>query len=233
MLTVATWNVLHRVHAENWRDAADDWPEEPRRIAGIAALVAARPEEVIALQEVSGDQLAALRAALPGRSVHVLRYPRIPRLRRGRAELSDVAEHLVVVADASSRLVRAESFDNDPGNGALAVQVGALLVIATHVTGDRRRTEQLAQLTKFADSSPVVLLGDFNTDRETVLSALGAEFAAAELPPGSPPTRPRRSGSKSQVIDHIVARGANVGPATVLPTPAWSDHNLLSAPLRF
>ncbi|MEV0245854.1 endonuclease/exonuclease/phosphatase family protein [Nocardia sp. NPDC050712] len=230
MITVATWNVLHRVHAENWR-GEERWPEEAERIAGVTALVAARAETVIALQEVSGDQLASLREALPERDIHMLRYPRIPRLRRGVAELDDIAEHLVLVVDRPSRLLSAEAFANDPGNGALAVQVGGLLVIATHVTGDRRRTEQFAQLAKLADSSPVVLLGDFNADRETVLRGLGEGFTGAELPAGSPPTRPRLSGSKSQVIDHVIVRGASPSAATVVPTPGLSDHNLIHAAL--
>ncbi|WP_194814744.1 endonuclease/exonuclease/phosphatase family protein [Nocardia sp. XZ_19_385] len=234
MITVATWNVLHRVHAENWRDADTQWPDESERIADITARVASRPETVIALQEVSGDQLAALRVALPDRAIHVLRYPRVPRLRRGNAELSDPTEHLVLVVDGLSRLLSAEPFDNDPGKGAVVVQVGELTVIATHVTGDDRRTGQFAHLTKLASTmGPVVLLGDFNVDRDTVESALGSGFTVAQLPPDSAPTRPRTASTKSQFIDHVVVRDATVTDAAVHPAPGLSDHNLLSATLTF
>jgi hypothetical protein len=38
VITVATWNVLHRVHAENWgEDVLVRWPQEPQRIDHVAA----------------------------------------------------------------------------------------------------------------------------------------------------------------------------------------------------
>ncbi|WP_433683227.1 endonuclease/exonuclease/phosphatase family protein [Nocardia sp. CA-119907] len=231
MITVASWNVLHRVHAENWgSDIAARWPDEAARIAAVTDWLAARPEQVIALQEVSGDQLASLRSTLPGRDIHALRYPRVPHPRSGTSPLRDRTEHLVLLIDGSGREVAAESFDNDPGNGALAVETAGMVFLATHVTGDPRRTRQLARLAELAaPGRATVLLGDFNIDRDTVASALGADFAIADLPADSVPTRPRTSGTKSQFIDHVVVRGATVTDAAVVAVDGLSDHNFVRA----
>ncbi|MFX0575416.1 endonuclease/exonuclease/phosphatase family protein [Nocardia nepalensis] len=231
MITVASWNVLHRVHAENWgSDIATRWPDEGVRIAAVTDWIAGRPEQVIALQEVSGDQLASLRSALPDRDIHALRYPRVPHPRSGTSPLQDRTEHLVLVVAGSGREVAAESFDNDPGKGALAVETAGMVFVATHVTGDPRRTRQLARLAELAPPDRVsVLLGDFNIDRDTVASALGADFAIVDLPADSLPTLPRTSGTKSQFIDHVVVHGATVQDAAVLAVGGLSDHNYLRA----
>ncbi|MFI1062154.1 MULTISPECIES: endonuclease/exonuclease/phosphatase family protein [Streptomyces] len=233
MITVASWNVLHRVHAENWgEDVLRGCPAESERIAAVTALLVGRDEHVIALQEVSGDQLASLRLALAGRSIHALRYPRVPAPRHGSCSLRDPEEYLVLLVDGPSREVTAESFEDDPGKGALAVETAGTLIVATHVSGDQRRTRQLARLAELAASSrgyAAILLGDFNTDRATVASALGTGFAVADLPPDGLPTRPRTSGSKSQWIDHVVVRGAVVSNAAVERMEGLSDHNLVRA----
>jgi len=225
VITVATWNVLHRVHAQNWgEDVARRRPDESARIAAITALLAARTEQVIALQEVSGDQLASLRDALPDRTFHTLRYPRVPKSRRGPSPLHDLTEYLVLLVDGPGQEVSAESFPDDPGKGALAVRIAGTLVVATHVSGDRRRTRQLARLAAIA-SGPTVLLGDFNTDRATVAAGLGAGFAVADLPPEALPTRP----GTSRWIDHVVVRGVVAGDAAVEDVGGLSDHNLVRA----
>jgi endonuclease/exonuclease/phosphatase family metal-dependent hydrolase len=240
VITVATWNVLHRLHAQNWgEEVVGRWPQERDRIAAIAARLAARTEQVIALQEVSGDLLAALRLALPGRTVHTLRYPRVPKARRGVDPLSDPREYLVLLVDGPSRQVAAEPFDDDPGKGALAVEVAGLLVVATHVSGDRRRRRQLARLAELVatpQERPAVVLGDFNTDRVTAASALGAGFAVAALPPDALPTRPRAADRGSvappQWIDHVIVRGAGVRDARVESAEGLSDHNLVRATIE-
>ncbi|MEU4341111.1 endonuclease/exonuclease/phosphatase family protein [Nocardia sp. NPDC023852] len=233
VITVATWNVLHRVHAENWyEDVATRWPDEGARIAAITARVAERTEQVIALQEVSGDQLAGLRLALPGRTFHALRYQRLPTPRRVPSSLLDGGEYLVVLTEEPSRELAAESFAQDPGKGALVVDAAGLVVIATHVTGDRRRATQLARLTELASTTiehATVLLGDFNTDRGSVAAGLGDGFAVAESVPGGLPTRPRESGAKSQHIDHVAVRGAHITDLTVDDMGGVSDHNLVHA----
>lgn len=229
MITVATWNVLHRIHAQNWgEDATDRWPDEAERIAAITASLAGRTEHVIALQEVSGDQLAGLRQGLPERTVHTLRYPRVPAPRRGASPLTDPAEYLVLLTDGAARPVAAEPFPDDRGKGLLAVRAAGALVIATHVSFGPRRTGQLARLAKLAGESlgPVVLLGDFNADPDTVTTELGRAFTAAGLGPDEPPTRP---GGKSPFIDHVIVRGAAVTGGAVEDVNGLSDHNLLSA----
>ncbi len=233
VISVVTWNVLHRVHAENWYDEVGQrWPDEGARVAAVTEAVVARGERVVALQEVSGDQLAALRRALPGRVVHTLRYPRVPRSRRIETALRDRDEYLVVLADRGSRLLTAAAFADDPGKGAMVVRVDGLTVIATHVTGDGRRGGQLARLAELAARAggPVALIGDFNTDRETVSAALGSEFTVA-APPSEIPTRPRTSGTKSQFIDHIVTLGATAAEVIVEDVRGLSDHNLVRAEL--
>lgn len=226
MITVATWNLLHRVHAENWAEPVTlRWPDEAERVAAITARVAALPAQVVALQEVSGDQLASLRAALPTRTIHAFRYPRVPTPRTGRDLLHDRTEHLVLLTDRPSTRLAAHSFRDDPGKGALAVDVAGTTVIATHVSGDRRRTGQLAHLSDLAPRS-AVLLGDFNTVRGTIENGLGPGFTAARFPADSLPTRP---GSSRGFIDHVVTRGARASAATVEDSGGLSDHNIVHA----
>ncbi|MBF6468371.1 endonuclease/exonuclease/phosphatase family protein [Nocardia beijingensis] len=233
MITVATWNVLHRVHAENWyEDVATRWPDEGARIAAVTARVAERTERIIALQEVSGDQLASLRMTLPDRTFHAMRYQRLPTPRRMPSSLLDGGEYLVVLTAEPSREVTAESFTQDRGKGALVVDAGGLTVIATHVTGDRRRADQLTRLAELATGAPAqatVLLGDFNTDRAAVATGLGDDFVVAECVADALPTRPRSSGTKSQHIDHVVVHGASVTTASVDDVGGVSDHNLVHA----
>ncbi|MFE6863447.1 endonuclease/exonuclease/phosphatase family protein [Nocardia sp. NPDC057668] len=229
-MTVASWNVLHRVHADNWAsEIAGRWPDETDRIAAVTALVAGRADQVIALQEVSGDQLADLRKSLPERTFHTLRYPRVPRPKQVASQLSEGFEALVLIVDGPSRTLAAEPFDNDPGNGALVVEVAGVRVIATHVTGDNRRNRQFARLAELATPGPAVLLGDFNADSSTVATALGADFEIAVFAPDGPATRPRTTTSKSQFIDHVITRGLAVREAAVVPVAGVSDHNLVRA----
>ncbi|WP_232248227.1 endonuclease/exonuclease/phosphatase family protein [Streptacidiphilus rugosus] len=227
---------LHRIHAENWGgDVATHYPDEAARIAMITARLAERAEQVITLQEVSGDQLAALRAALPGRTFHSLRYPRVPRPRTDAPfPLHDPAEHLVLLVDGPSRMIAADAFPDDPGKGVLVIEAAGTVVVATHLTGDARSAGQLARLAESARTEagrPAVLLGDFNADRRTVLSALGAEFDIPALPDDGPPTRPFTSaeGSPGKWIDHVVVRAATVTDAQVVPVGGLSDHNLVRA----
>ncbi|GAA0281115.1 hypothetical protein GCM10009527_091850 [Actinomadura nitritigenes] len=233
MITVATWNVLHRVHAENWsEDVLARWPDESERIAAVTARLVTRTEQVIALQEVSGDQLASIRLALPERTVHTLRYPRVPAPRHAIRPLRAPEEYLVLLVDGQSRKVAADSFEDDPGKGALSVETAGTLVVATHLSGDQRRTRQLARLAELTAAPPgqaAVLLGDFNTDRATVASALGPGYDVVDLPPEALPTRPRTSSSEPQWIDHVVVRGGRNSSAAVEDVGGLSDHNLLRA----
>jgi endonuclease/exonuclease/phosphatase family metal-dependent hydrolase len=233
---VATWNVLHRVHAENWSShVLDRWPDEAERIAAVSARVAGTSEAVIALQEVSGDQLASLRQALPvSRTVHSFRYPRVPKPRRVPTRLSSRDEYLVLVLDGPpGEVVAAEAFATDPGKGLLAVRAGGLLLVATHVSTGPRRPAQLARLAEVvaaAGPGPAVLLGDFNADRATVATELGPGFTIAPLPPDAAPTRPRDVGAEKSVwIDHVVTHGADASEAAVEDVHGLSDHNPVRA----
>ena len=226
MITVATWNLLHRVHAENWDEPLTQrWPDEAERIAAVTARLAALPAQVIALQEVSGDQLASLRIALPGRTVHSFQYPRVPTPRKGRDLLHDRTEHLVLLTDTPSTRLTATAFPDDAGKGALVVDVAGTTVIATHVSGDRRRTGQLARLSELT-APTTILLGDFNTVRGTIEAGLGPGFTTATFQADSLPTRP---GSSRGFIDHVVVRGATTSPATVEHSDGLSDHNIVRA----
>jgi endonuclease/exonuclease/phosphatase family metal-dependent hydrolase len=229
---VATWNVLHRVHAENWRDdVAAHWPDERARIAAVTARLAGRTEQVIALQEVSGDQLASLHG-LAGRTVYSFRYPRVPRPRRGPDPLRDRAEYLVLLLDGPGRQAAAWSFAGDPGKGGLAVEAGGMLFVSVHVGWGDRRTAELARLAALAASwpaYPVVLLGDFNADRATVAAGLGDGFEVAAPAPGGLPTRPGPAGGERLFIDHLAVRGARAAGVTVEDAGGLSDHNLVRA----
>ena len=218
MITVATWNVLHRIHAENWgEDVVRQWPDEAKRVAAIANRVAELPADVIALQEVSGDQLEALRTALPNRTMHAMRYPRLPHPRRMASQLREDAEFLVLLVDGPSRETAALAFEDDRGKGALAIAKDDLTVIATHVSWGHKGAGQLAILRELAQK-PAVLLGDFNADGATVLQGLGEGFHTADLPPGTT-TRGR------QAIDHVIVHGATATQARVEEADGLSDHS--------
>ncbi|WP_405487279.1 endonuclease/exonuclease/phosphatase family protein [Nocardia sp. NBC_00511] len=230
MITVATWNVLHRIHADNWAsEVADRWPDESDRIAAVAERVAARTEDVIALQEVSGDQLATLRKRVPDRHFHVLDYPRVPTPRRLPNVLDLHTEHLVLITADDGREVAAESFASDGGKGLIAVELAGIRFIATHVTGDRRRPAQLERLVEVSTPGPAVLLGDFNLGRDALAQAIGPEYTIAEPDSAAVSTRPRTSGTKSQYIDHVVTRGIPVRGMVVEEVAGESDHNLVRA----
>lgn len=239
---VATWNVLHRVHAENWDEApARHFPDERVRIEGVSQRVLAMlggGVEVICLQEVSGDQLASLRATL-GAAAQVLafRYPRLPAPRTPRphvARLADPSEHLVTVVALGRAAHRrtAEAFPDDGGKGLLAIEVEHLgLVINTHVSYGEKRPGQLTRLAAVARSAagPSIVLGDFNADRPTIAAELGAEFVCAALAASALPTRPRTAGSKSQTIDHVFVGGGLAVDPVVTDVGGLSDHNLVTA----
>lgn len=225
-----TWNVLHRIHADNWGEAVVH-ADEAARIAAITARLVARDEQVLALQEVSGDQLASLRTALPTATIFTLQYPRIPKPRHGTSSLRDPAEYLVTVVLGAATEVAAEASRDDPGKGLLAVDVGGALVINTHVTYGEPRVRQLARLSQVACATdgPAILLGDFNAERTIVAAALGEAFAFAVLAESALPTRPRTTGGKSSSIDHVIVRGATAGAAAVIDAGGLSDHSLVTA----
>lgn len=241
-LRVVTWNVLHRVHAENWQEAPlAAFPDERVRVAAISEVVArwlASDVDVVCMQEVSGDQLASLRSAV-GEGVRVFEhtYPRVPRLRSGGAPmLADATEHLVV----ATRLQQAEhldgrTFDSDPGKGLLAVDLGDdIAIIDTHVSFGDRRAAQLEVVASVARSAlgGAIVLGDFNARADVVRAALGGDVAISDLS-GERPTRgPTDDHPAGQTIDHVVAFGGAIASASVLDGGGLSDHEPVLADVR-
>lgn len=235
MVTLATWNVLHRIHAENWGEAVvDHHVDEAARIEAITARLCGHDEQVLALQEVSGDQLASLRAALPSATIVTLRYPRIPRPRRRPTALRDPAEYLVTIVRGEATLVLAEASRDDPGKGLLAVDVGGVRVVNTHVTFGDARVAQLARLREVARAAKhtAIVLGDFNADRITVADGLGDDFDVAVADADARPTRPRIGSDKPSSIDHVAVRGGIIEAHAVLDAGGLSDHNPVVARVR-
>lgn len=235
-MLLVTWNVLHRIHAENWREEVPgQFPDEAARIAVItarvAALLAQGDNPVICLQEVSGDQLASLRSALQHASVCSFEYPRIPSLKRGAASpLTDPSEHLVTIA-AHADVRAAEAFATDPGKGFLCVDVAGLAVVNTHLTFGPRRTAQLQRIAALVGDGPCVVCGDCNAPGDAVAEDLGPGFSLVDLGPSALPTRPRRdtTSGKPPAIDHIVVRRLRSAHGVVVDVGGESDHNLVRA----
>lgn len=217
-MIVATWNVLHKVHSVNWGEPPQCGLEEPARVIAVADRVAALNADVVCLQEVSGDQLQALRGA----HVFSMVYPRVPRLKKGTLELS---EHLVILSKVPGRVVLEHVFASDPGKGFLAVDLDTgVRVISTHVTWGDKGAAQLAVLASHA-RGPCFVGGDYNTDADTVLNGLGAGFVITAAS-NDRYTRPRAEGvSKSQNIDHVVTRDVHVSRVIVEDGLGLSDHN--------
>lgn len=235
MVAALTWNVLHRIHAENWAEPTiAHHPDEATRIAGITEWLAARTEAVIALQEVSGDLLASLRRAMPTRTIVDFRYPRIPRPRSHATTLVDPAEHLVVLVQGQAREISAETSRGDFGKGLLAVATDDLLVVDTHVTYGEGSAAQLARLRELvvAHGGPAIVLGDFNAARTTVAVALGEDFVPALADEAALPTRPRQRNDKASSIDHVFAYRCTPAAAHVEDARGLSDHNLVGTTVR-
>jgi endonuclease/exonuclease/phosphatase family metal-dependent hydrolase len=249
-LRVLTWNVLHRVHAVNWKEApVASFPDERTRIERIAAFIAgqlASGIEVVCLQEVSGDQQACLAALLAGRAVFFThRYPRIPEFRDNTAAaqspLADPSEFLVMIVaeeiGRSAHLRSAATFANDSGKGYLAVDLaGGILAIDTHVTWGERGLDQLALLSRTA-TGPVFLAGDFNAEAAAVAARLdrtspAPTFTLSDLS-GQRHTRIATAEKQSHTIDHIVVQKGSIVAATVLDGEGLSDHNPVTATLHF
>jgi endonuclease/exonuclease/phosphatase family metal-dependent hydrolase len=252
-LRLLTWNVLHRVHALNWKEPViEGFPDEGVRIARITDFVlrwldgesAQAPDaSVVCLQEASGDQLRSLTLAVSARgdvAIFDHLYPRLPRLRAaGDAGLLDPQEHLVtlVKTDAAGPAKReGRTYDEDPGKGFLAVELGSgLVVINTHVSFGEKATAQLALVSAGVGAATAfgAVAGDFNAPAETVARAFGAGVVLSDLA-GQGPTRVPASGHPGKTIDHVAAfRGRVESAHILLESEGLSDHLPVTATLVF
>ncbi|MFD0327665.1 endonuclease/exonuclease/phosphatase family protein [Streptacidiphilus monticola] len=232
---VATWNVLHRVHAENWSShVLDRWPDEAERIAAVSAWVARTSEAVIALQEVSGDQLASLRQALPvSRTVHSFRYPRVPKPRRVPTRLSCRDEHLVLVLDGPpgrwwqrrpSRPTRARGCSRCGPGPAPRRHPRQHRSPASGSTGPSGRGGGRGR------ARPGRPARRLQRGPRHGRHGTRPRFHDRPLPPDAAPTRPRDVGAeKSAWIDHVVTHGADADEAAVEDVHGLSDHNPVRA----
>ena len=234
-MKIFTWNVLHRVHAERHSEPAiARWPDEQVRVAGIAALLARTMTvegfDVALLQEVSGDVLAALRAALGAPAVLNHLYPRVP---KKTPSVRDPREHLVVVAPRGAQVLRAQTFDTDPGKGFLMVGLpDGTAVISTHVSWGAKGATQLALLSQVTSEAggAICLGGDFNAEGAAVAKAFGAGVVIGRLPSNSPRTRPKGAGGSD--IDHLLCRNASLSDVRVLEHDELSDHRPVAATIK-
>jgi endonuclease/exonuclease/phosphatase family metal-dependent hydrolase len=238
---VATWNVLHRFHAQNWDEPAIEMhPDETARVAAITARLEGLDDGVICLQEVSGDQLAWIRKAMPGEAIYVHTYPRVPKLFRpgfGPPPLADPTEHLVtIVRGVGARRHEGHTFPDDKGKGFLLVELtSGAVVINTHVSYGDHHVSQLAQLARYGTSyrGPIIILGDFNEARDVCLARLGHGFEAGIPREPARPTRPRTKPSdKTDTIDHIFVTRTHIYEVDVLAGGGLSDHNPVVATVR-
>lgn len=241
-IEIATWNVLHRIHAENWGEAqAQAFPLEAVRTTAIATRVAkelASRCEAVCLQEVSGDQLAMLRMALPGAFFYELRYPRVPKLKSGaESPLVEATEHLVTIAARGSERLAAAAFASDPGKGFLSVALpSGFVVVNTHVSFGPRAQKQIDEVVVHAKThtGQVVIAGDFNASAADASALLGPEFTIVPLRQPALPTRPRAPGhEKSSTIDHAFVWRAAPVDAEVLDGEGLSDHNPVVAGVQY
>jgi endonuclease/exonuclease/phosphatase family metal-dependent hydrolase len=243
-LRVTTWNVLHRVHAENWKEApVAEYRDERPRIEGVSAVVVgwlASGVDVVCLQEVSGDQLASLRSHAPPRArlfAHV--YPRVPRMRDEHSAhaLVDPTEHLVTivtgVTGATASPYDARTFESDPGKGLLAIDLDGLAVINTHLSFGPRRDAQLAVVSDVARRAVAgaVAMGDFNCPADVVAEALRTSGETLEITnlAGQGPTRIATADHHGKTIDHVVVLRGKLSDATVLDGGGLSDHHPVTA----
>ncbi|MBM4390632.1 MAG: endonuclease/exonuclease/phosphatase family protein [Deltaproteobacteria bacterium] len=231
MFTVTTWNVLHRVHAENWNEdhVVATWPDEAVRAARIARWVAMACDRdlAVALQEVSGDQVAALRRE--GLEVVTHSYERVPRTRGARAALADCSEQLVIASRRQLERLHGESAGDDPGKGFLAARAGGgPVLVCTHVSSREKGRAQLDRLACYARGfHDVLILGDFNAAACVVAAACEGLVLAAH--DGGRPTRLSSPYGEGRWIDHGLARGRPIRVAGVEDCGFLSDHN----PVRF
>jgi endonuclease/exonuclease/phosphatase family metal-dependent hydrolase len=235
-LRLVTWNVLHRIHGEKWsKYVVEHFPDERARIERVTARVAgwlAEGADAVCLQEVSGDQLASLRDATKA-TAHSHCYARVPGwLYFWSKPLADPSEHLVTLAPGEGRAAEAVSFVSDAGKGLLAVDLGGVRVVNTHLTFGEPGAAQLRQAAEaLRRGGRGVLAGDLNATRDAVAAVLGPQLALSQV---ERPTRvPPRPDEPGKVIDHVACLGGELQSVEVLDAEGLSDHHPVRAVVRF
>jgi len=237
-LHLVTWNVLHRIHGEKWsKHVVGRFPREAVRIERITERVAgwlAAGVSAVCLQEVSGDQLAALRRVKASLFSH--RYPRVPgsiRLLWSRP-LEDRSEHLAtLVAGGGARVAEALTYRSDSGKGLLAVDLAdGLRLVNTHLSFGKDGIGQLQQAAGvMRQVARGALAGDLNAGRDVIAALLGEGVALSQV--GAATCSPSRRHGPGKAIDHVAVHGGGLDGVEVLDGEGLSDHQPVRAVLRF
>lgn len=225
-MRVATWNVLHWVHAQNHREDLSRFPTEQKRARAVVDRIVYMDAEVTCLQEVSGDTLELITATVGRECVHSFQLPRVPKLKAGASVLRDSSENLVIVTAGIK--VHFQAFSDDDGKGFIAVRCrSGTLVVNTHISGDpKNRPLQLKALDAWISSQPgpVILCGDFNCDAMQTLQSLRPGWGVAVVRSDLKISRPK----SNQLIDHILSwNGTEPAFANIEDVGGISDHNLV------
>mmetsp|Transcript_20133 Transcript_20133/g.39913 ORF Transcript_20133/g.39913 Transcript_20133/m.39913 type:complete len:335 (+) Transcript_20133:59-1063(+) len=135
-LLIYSWNVLHRVHAQNYRiPEVQKWPDEPKRLEHVTGLIltylrSCQQPCVICLQEVSGDVLKALKSAL-ATSKNILvfehQHRRIPRFWRPNPQNEHVVEREEYIVSITKNCLGAQktagfTYRTDAGKSLLGIK---------------------------------------------------------------------------------------------------------------
>lgn len=226
-MQVATWNVLHWVHAQNHSEDLPAFAEEERAQA-VVARIAEIDADVTCLQEVSGDTLELITARFGSSRVHSFRLPRVPPLKAGSSVLRDSSENLVIITAGVK--VHAQAYGDDDGKGFIAVRgPGDSLVVNTHVSWNTDQGRlQLQYLDEWMSGQPrpVILCGDFNRDAMQTLQSLRPGWRVAVVRSDLKISRPK----SREFIDHVLTRSVSSHAFAIIEdSEGISDHNIVIA----
>lgn len=236
-VTVCTWNVLHYVHAMNYREPPVGAIPEPDRIAGVCDMVDELLDlaDVVCLQEASGEVLRSLIArgtATDDRAVESYQLRRKPALRVSAPDRPGThTEHLIVVVRAGLGVAFRNSgtFSTDPGKGYLKVGlVDGPVVVCTHLPWNRAGGGSADAVRKeiremrLAHGTFTIVCGDMNCEHLYVPGMVQARFDR------TPPVAFSRPGDSSNI--DLLLTNRRAGDAIVRGDGArFSDHNPVTA----
>ncbi len=216
-----------------------------RTLDRVAATLARRRPDVIALQEVHEPDVPAVAGFL--RDEHDLVYEHafgetLPaeEVARRRYRGREGAYGIALLSRAPLEAVRVERL---PGGGEPRIALVArtalvgldrapVTVVATHVDTMARATRRDAQTRAVlriaaGEPGPVVVAGDLNQDPATVATALAA--TGSDLVPAGDPGAPTLG---RWTIDHVLVGPGLVAVGAVVGRRGVSDHRPLTVALR-